>query len=195
MQDPQSIWKNQPTEAFKMKADELRRKMQQQQRKARFKVIFAIIIGLFLFVVFGRGAFTAHGDAFPRLGFGVLSLWSIYFAYQEYKWIWPGRLAADAAFNNTLQSYRGELEKRRDYGRHIWRRAGLSFCFFGLALVVVPGLVEAFNHPGLLMNFVPIFALLVTWLAAFFYIRKRQRQKLQQEIEELGALETEAKRV
>src|ERR1039458_3443638 len=37
MNDPRNIWQNQPTEPFKMSADELRRKAQQRQRKARFE--------------------------------------------------------------------------------------------------------------------------------------------------------------
>ncbi len=52
MNDPRNIWKNQPTEGFKMSVDELHRKAQQRQKKARFEALFSIIIGLMLFVLF-----------------------------------------------------------------------------------------------------------------------------------------------
>jgi preprotein translocase subunit YajC len=55
---------------------------------------------------------------------------------------------------------------------------------------VVPGLIQSIDHPELLLNFVPILVLLVLWLIAFFFIRRRDRQKLQREIEVLRAFET-----
>ena len=185
MNDPRNIWKNQPTEPFKMSADELRRKAQQRQRKARFEAIYSIIVGLILFAFFAR-VFVQ-----PRMGVGLLSFWGIYYAYQAYKWIWPGRLTPDATFDTTLQSYRSELEQRRDYGQHLWRRAGLTFLVLGVAMVIVPALIKSLDTPRLLLNTLPFFVILAIWLAVFLRLRKRNRGKLQQEIEELRALERE----
>jgi len=186
--DPLNIWQNQHTEAFKMSADELRRKAQQRERKSRFEAAYTIIAGLILFVFFTRTFSRAHELA-PRIGFGVLSFWGIYVAYQACKRIWHGRLAPDATLNTTLQSYRSELEKRRDYAQYIWREAGLTFCFLGMALVIVPALIKSLDAPRLMVNFVPFFVLLAIWCAVFFPMRKRNRRKLQQEIEELGVFE------
>ena len=135
-------------------------------------------------------AFARAHELAPRIGFGVLSLWGIYFAYQACKRIWQGRLAPDATLNTTLQSYRSELEKRLDYAQHIWRRA-LMFCFLGIALVIVPALIKSLDAPRLLVNFVPFFVLLAIWCAIFFPMRKRNQRKLQQEIEELRVFERE----
>jgi hypothetical protein len=192
MNDPRNIWQNQPTEAFKMSADELNRKAHQRQRRARFEAIYSIIIGLILCVFFARTIARTH-EALSRMGLGLLSLWSIYFAYQAYKWIWPGRLGPDATASTTLHSYRSELEKRRDYGRHIWRRAGLTFCFLGVALFLAPGLIKSLEAPRLLVNAAPVFVLLVIWLAVFFPMRKRNQRKLQQEIQELRVFERESR--
>ena len=188
--DPRNIWQGQSTEAFKMSADQLRRKAQQRERKSRFEAAYSIIIGLILFVFFARTFAGAHELA-PRIGFGVLSLWGIYFAYQACKRIWQGRLAPDATLNTTLQSYRSELEKRRDYAQHIWRKAGLTFCFLGMALVIAPALIKSLDAPRLLVNVAPFFALLAIWCAVFFPMRRRNRRKLQQEIEELRVFERE----
>jgi hypothetical protein len=189
MHDPQNIWQTQTTERFKMSANELRVKAQEHQKRARLKAQVSIIGGFIVFVFFAWNFSTAH-EVVPRAGLGLISLWGLYFAYQAYKRIWrPGRLTPDTALDATLESYRSELEKQGDYARHIWWKSGHPFCFLGLALVVVPGLIQSTGHPGRLMNFVPIFVLLALWFPAFFFIRRRDRQKLQREMEELRAFE------
>ena len=192
MNDPRNIWQNQPKEPFKMSADQLRGKVQQRQKKARFEAIFSIVLGFFLFLFFAR-ACAKTPEGIERVGLGVLSLWCLYFAYQAYKWIWPKPQTSDGALNTTLQSYRSELEKRRDYNRHVWRRAGLTFCFLGMAMIVGPLLIRALDDPRLLLSVAPLFVLLAIWLAVFFPIRKRKMQKLQQEIEELRVFEAEGR--
>ncbi len=190
MNDPRNIWQDQPTEPFKISADKLRRKAQKSEKKARFEAIYSIIIGLILFVFFAA-ACARGGDVVPRLGFGLLSLWSLYFAYYAYKRIWPRRPAPDSTLNTTLQSYRSRLEKRRDYVRHIWRRSGLPFCFLGLALIVAPELIKSIAAPRLLLNVAPVLTLFAIWLVMFLFMRKRNREKLQREIEELRVFERE----
>lgn len=190
MNDPQNIWKNQPTEPFVLSATELCREAQQYERKACFEALYSIAVGLALFAFFARGSVQPY-DLVSRTGLGLLSLWGIDYAYQSYKWIWPRRLMPDAALNTTLQSYRCELEKHRDYGRHLWRRAGLTFCFVGAAMFMVPALIKSLQNRQLLLNTLPVFVLLAVWLAVFLRLRKRNRGKLQQEIEELRALETQ----
>jgi hypothetical protein len=203
MNDPQNLWQNQPTEAFKMSADKLRRKAQQLDRKARLAVLFSTAIAFILFLYFGWG-FLSFAEKFQtfglapfgawsmRLGFGVLSLWGLYSGYKTYKVLWPSSAASDADLKTTLQSYRQQLEKRRDYLRNIWLRSGLIFCFLGMAMVVVPMLVRDIISPlRLFANLGPLFALLILWLAIFIPQRKRRQRKLQHEIDQLRAFERE----
>ncbi len=171
-----------------MSADQLRHKAQQLQRRARVKTIFSIVGGITLSLFFARQAFLA-GYSVSGIGLGLISLWCIYFACQAYHFMWPNRVARDAALDTTLQSYKSALEQKGDYTRNIWLRTGLPFCFFGVALVVVPGLIESFSKPGLFVTFVPLFGLLAAWFVAFYFIRRRDRQKLAQEIEEVRAFE------
>jgi hypothetical protein len=173
-----------------MSADQLRRKAQHGQAKARVEVFFSIVVGIILAAGFARTLVTAH-ELVLRLGLGLLSLWCLYFAYQVYKWIWPGRLEPDATLSTTLQSYKSALEKRRDYGRHVWRRSGLTFCFLGLALVIVPELIKSLEAPRLLFNVLPVSILLAIWLAIFFPLRRRKQRQLQQEIDELRLFESD----
>jgi len=186
--DPQNIWQNQPTEQFIMSADQLRYKAQQLQRRARVKTIVSIAIGIALFLFFARETVVA-GYSVPGIGLGLISLWCLYYAYQAYHWRWPKQLAPDAALDTTLRSYRSALEGQGDYARNIWLRAGLPVCFLGMALFAVPGLIKSSGTPGLVTNFAPLFGLLALWFVAFFFIRRRDRRKLAQEIAELRAFE------
>ncbi len=187
--DSRHIWQNQSTEVFKMSVEQLRHKAEERRSKARFETLVSIAIGLTLCMFFAWTFTTTH-ELTMRLGFGVLTLWCLYVPYQAYKWIWPRRFEPDLAPSTTLQSYRNELEKRRDYVRHIWRRAGLTFCFLGLALIIVPELIKALGSPRLVLNVLPVCVLLVIWCALFFPQRKRRLRRLEQEIQELGAAAT-----
>jgi hypothetical protein len=188
MNNPRKIWQDQPREPFKMSADEMRLRAQRFQTKARLTAATAITRGLLVCAFFGWNFARTH-ELVPRLGYGLISLCGIFIANQTYKWVWPSNLPADAPVSTSLEFYRSELERRRDYGRHIWRRTGLTFLFLGLAMVVVPALIAAFGAPHLFLNMVPFFLLLFTWFVLFFRGKKRGQNKLQQEIDELRAFE------
>ena len=188
MNDPKKIWQDQPMESIEISLDEIRRKAQKFQTKSRLKVLAGMVIGLFLFVLFAHMSAEVP-DVVPRIGWGMLSLWGLYCAYQTYKWIWPRKPAEDTTLSTSLDFYRSELERRRDYERNIWRRSGLTFCFLGLALALIPELIPALQTPRLLLKAAPFFTLLAIWFVLFFYVRKRNRLKLQREIDELTALE------
>jgi hypothetical protein len=203
MNDPKSIWQNQPTEAFKMSADQLRLRAQELQRKTRFEVLRGLVIGVVLCIILGREFFTAPQEIVARwglgplsfwsirIGFAVLCLWSLYAPYKEYQWLWPARLASDANLNTTLQVYRSGLENRlRTRQGFAWRLA--KYAFLGMALVMVPVLIKviALANPRLLLDVVPFVVLAMAW-AIMFYMRHRSRQQLQQEIEQLRAFEKE----
>ena|SRR5208283_2766879 len=207
MNDPQNVWQNQPTEAFKMSADQLRHKAEKRQRKGRFSVLFSIVISVIIFVVFTR-EFATFSPLMPgplsfwsiRIGFGVVCLWLIYVPYTAYKWLWPGRLAPDATLNTTIQCYRNELEKQRDYGRNTRARRVLAFAFLGMAMFMVPMLMvkvpapikaTPMAGPGLLLNVAPFLLLAMAWVI-MLRMMNRSRQKLQQEIEQLRAFEKES---
>jgi hypothetical protein len=182
--DPKKIWQSQPTEATKMSLDQVRRKARKLQTRARAAAVLWIVIGLALCVAFAHSFFKDQG-LLLRIGWGILSLWSLYGAYHAYRWIWPGNLTDDGTLRTSVDSYRSELERQRDYGLHIWRRSGLTFCFLGLAFVVLPPIIKALATPRVLKNTVPFFVLLFMWFVAFYFQRKRGQRRLQREIDEL----------
>jgi drug/metabolite transporter (DMT)-like permease len=188
--DPRNVWQQQGTEPFKMSADELRRKARRWQTKARLRVVSSAIIALGLCIGF-VSTFVRIDEELPRLGLGVMILSAIYFAYQSYKWLWPSRLPPDANARTSLEFYRSKLEKRRDYVRHVWMRAGLTFLFLGLALFIAAPLIKSIGNPRLLFNMAPFFVILAIWIVLFRSTRRRQQRKIQHEIDDLRALETD----
>jgi hypothetical protein len=201
--DVQNLWQLQPTEAWRVSANQLRQKAQQHNKKACSAVLVSTLVATVLFVCFGWGflMFPAGFQSFHlgpigawsvRLGFGLLSLWSLYSGYRTYKALWPSAAVPDAELKTTLQSYRQELEKRRDYAQNIWLRSGLIFSFLGMAMIVMPMVIQEITRPlRMLANVGPILALFMLWLAMFLSQRKRRRRKLQQEIDQLRAFENE----
>lgn len=188
MNDPQTIWQNQPTEPLNMSSDEIRRKAQDLQKKGRLSTILWVVLGALLAISFGRAAvMTDH--LVPRIGWTILSLWNLYGIYHACRWIWPGALDSGATASTSLEYYRRELRRALDYEKNIWIRAGLTFCFLGSFLVVLPGLIAAARSPKVLLNAAPFFLLLSIWIVLFLAGRKRKREKLQRELEELKLLE------
>lgn len=187
MNDPQKIWQDQPMEPIEMSLDEIRRRMRKFQNKGRLAVVAQFAIGIVLLVFFTL-TFTRIHAVVSRIGLGVLILWIVYSIYATYKGIWPAKWVDEAPLSTSVQFYRRELEKKRDFNRQIWRRSGLPFCFVGMALVILPGLIQALAAPRLLLKTVPFFTLLAIWFVAFHFTRKRRLQKLQSEIDELKAL-------
>src|SRR5271169_1015292 len=198
--DPRNIWQTQPTEAFKMSADQLRIKAQKRQKGVRSQVLRDAIIGLALSVFFAWHLITVNhvwwGADHPlslwstRMGLGLLSLWGFFLPFLLYKWVWPARLAPEAPLNTTLQWYRSQLEKGRDFDRRVWLI--LIPAFVGIALVWVPALISSLGNPReLVLNSLPLFSLFAIWLSIFLYLRKRRRGRRQQEIEQLRAFERE----
>jgi hypothetical protein len=186
--DPRNVWQNQPVEVYQMSADLIRGRAQRRYQQLLLQARASIALGFVLCGLFAFSAAKAHA-LLPRTGWAIVSLWCAWFAYHAYRWFWPERLAVDAPFGTSLEFYRRELERRRDYLRHGWRRAGLIFCFLGLGLVVLPPIVRS---PGLAANAVPFFIILTVWFVAYFRLRAGGRRKLEQEIEELRAFERES---
>jgi uncharacterized membrane protein YfcA len=185
--DPRDIWQNQPTESFRMSAHELRNRAGRRETKSRVEALWAVALGFILAFLFAWSAATAANNV-TGIGWGLLSLWSLLFARQARMALWPGALAPDAPLSATVSFYRAILEKRRDFERDIWRRSGALFLILGLAIVLAPPLVQS---PKSSLKALPFFVLLAVWLALYFPLRKRQRQKLQQEIDQLRAFERE----
>lgn len=167
-----------------MSENELLRRAEDRRRRDRDRALLATAIGLALALAFGVAAKRAAAEL-TRAGWAVLSLWSLYFTWHVRRWLWPEQPTPAEA---SLQFYRRELEQRLDYQRHIWLRTGLPICFAGVALVLVPPLLPAVASPRLLLNAGPFFVLLAAWAVMFRRQRRRDREQLEREINDLRLL-------
>ena len=69
MNDPQNIWQNQPTEAFKMSADQLRDKAQKRRKEVPFlSALLDRHHRLILFVFFARAMRHGPTSRFHAVG-------------------------------------------------------------------------------------------------------------------------------
>jgi hypothetical protein len=181
MSDPKNTWQSQPTEETKMSVGEVRRRARDLHEKQRDTAILWIVLGLLLAAFFGWNAVRSNGWML-RSGWGLISVWCLYGAYHARRWIWPGKL--DAVASSSLEFYRRELARRRDYAQHGWLRAGLPVLFVGIALVLGPPLSK-----GLTAKSAPFFILLTIWFVALYFQRKRDRARLQRDIDDLNGLD------
>lgn len=192
MQDPQNLWQNQPTEPFKMSASEVRHKARERHSRTRSEALSSILISLVLSVVFAGSLARAH-TALARSGWGLLSLSVIYAAWHVYKWRWPRNLAEDAPMGTCVEFCRRELERRRDYtGR--WWKSGLPFLFLaGMAMAALGTGAPKGPPPNPWVAALPFFVVMAAWVVLFFFMKKKDGQSLQQEIDELKAMERDSR--
>ncbi len=203
MNDPKSVWQNQPTEAFKMSVDQLRISAHKLEKKSRFEALCSIAACTIGFVWFARVSLYPRllQEPFPwsaaslwcvRLGCALICLGAAYEVYKACKRFRSPRLASDAAVQTTLQSYRTRLENRRNRFRNYWHYKGLWVLLTGMTLAVAPLLINSYlQGPQHLLEAAPLAVLIVLWLIAVAVIRRRVQRKLQQEIDQLRAFERE----
>jgi len=182
--DIRSKWQNQPNETTRMSIEEIRQKAWKLQRKARREVLVLYGFAL-LFVVFFGMSFVKANDTLSRAGFALMVVSALYFPYQAQKRLWPRSESTESASTTGLDFYRRELERRRDYWRHIWGLLGPLFFSSGVVLLAV---LKAMKNPGLWLNLLPFTLLLAIWAASFIPLRKRELRKIQREIDTVDAL-------
>jgi hypothetical protein len=185
--DIRTKWQNQPNEPNGIPVEEIREKAQKLQRKARREVLLFYAFALLFVVFFGRSFARTH-ETLPRIGLSLLIAWSLYFPYQAQKRIWPRSSAAKVASTTSLDFYRRELERRRDYARHVWQWL-LGPIFFSLGIFLLPAVIKAIQNPRLWLNLLPFGLLLAIWSALYCPLRKRELRKLQWEIDALDTLQ------
>ncbi|HEX3681323.1 MAG TPA: hypothetical protein VHU83_02190 [Bryobacteraceae bacterium] len=83
-----------------------------------------------------------------------------------------------------------ELQRKLNYSGDIGAML-VGPILFTFGVFVAPTLLQNCNSPEKLLKGVPAFVLLVIWAVMFYITRKRERQKLRREMDELNGLEDE----
>lgn len=173
-----------------MSSDAIRERAQELRHKTGLQFYSVCAVGLAL-IAFDIWRFTSSQTPFQRAGFCLAVAWTLYGLRETAERIWPRRLPWDAALTSCLYFARRELERQRDYSRHIWLwLAGPML--FTFAVAAAPVVIAVSHHPGDLLKAWPALILFAIWLVMFVTGLKRSRRKLQREIDELRALEKES---
>lgn len=194
MNDPKTIWQNQPTEPSKMSLEEIRRRVKELQAKARKEFFLGCItmIIFFAFVALWHRRFHIQVyDPVYLVGYALSILWAIYVLYQMAKRSRIRGLPSEAGFTTSIEFLRRELERRCDTLRRL-RETLFGPILLAIGAFVLPIVIKAIQGPGL-QNTIPFFTLLATWIVAFLVIRNKELQKLRREIAELDAMTKESR--
>lgn len=184
MNEPQKLWQSQPMETTRMSLAQIHERVEHLQAKGRLMAAASIVIGASLFLLFG-GMVARSANSWPRLGSAVLAGWSLYMAYFAYRSQWPTPAAPGEA---SLDYYRRELERQRDLAQQVWQKTGLMWCFIGLGMIAIPGVIQGWGNRQMLLRMAPLFLLLATWGVLFVVLGRRKRRRLQEEIAQVAAL-------
>jgi hypothetical protein len=183
--DIRDLWQEQPMEG-RVSIEQIRKKARKLEVESRRGVVAGCIISVLL--VFAFGSFLWRRPPMPvRIGFGILTVWALWAPFFFYRNMWPRGGTAGADQETCLAFYRRELERRREYERHI--RLFLGICFTGLAFIVVPELVRATHNLSLLRNVAPVLVLLAIWAVLFVILKRRGRRRVRNELAALDEFE------
>jgi hypothetical protein len=166
-----------------MTLDKIRQKVRELHSKTRRQLLGNLALPLILIAFYGLMR------QFPMLRplYAFAIAWSLAGLYFLNRGMWSPAMPEDAALSTGLELYRREVER----WRHLSGRSLLwSFGPFVLAIAaaIVP-LISLGIKKGMLLNMIPLLALLVIWIVSVVVIRMRQQRELQREVEELNDIE------
>lgn len=102
----------------------------------------------------------------------------------------PGALATDAGFQTCLAFSRHELQRKLAYSGRIGRTLAGAI-LFTLGAFVAPHLFAERTNPAQLQRAAPALVLLMIWAVMFVVMRKREKQTLRRELNELDGLDSD----
>ncbi len=154
------------------------------QNSLQFFTAGGMSVGLILFDLWN---FHVSPNALQRGGFLLAAGWAVSALIQAGQSIWPGSLARDAEWATCLAFSRYQLERRLSYSRHSW--PGLAGATLAtLAAIVAPGLEQIYKRPEQFTKILPVLVVLTIRAVIFIVMRRRERQKLRREMDELQSL-------
>lgn len=142
-EDMLGLWQNQNTEGFRMTPDELRKRMEQMEKKLRRRSFDGYLVCGFL-VAFFMWWMVVSGDSMQRLGAAMTMAGVGYLAYEIRRNRWRETPPAEMGDTASADFLRTELARQRDFhrGRTFWVRI---LVFFPGPMVFFAGFARA--HP------------------------------------------------
>jgi hypothetical protein len=185
--DIRSVWQSQKEERSNMSLELIRYKAKKLEGTIRQQVM-GIYFCVLLIVAACVFISWRIDQIFVRIGAGILVLWALSLAYQARKGVWPVRLAPDATLRVSLDFYRQELERQRSYirttGQMLWP------ILLSTALFVTPAVRVRLET---LVKMAPFLMMMTAWAVALIVIAKQKLRAVQRELDEIDAVDKEAK--
>ncbi len=191
-EDVRNVWQNQNVGSFRMTPDEIRRKIEQFDRKIRKRNFIAYAACFIVIAYFGCFFFFFFPNLIQRIGSILTVLGTGYLVYQVRLNQLQKRAAVitGAKMGNavSVEFYRAELQRQRDFHCGIWLWSRLLIFAPG-PLVFILGFEIA--HPEL-ATIIRAEGAAILFLAALAVpLNLRLARKYQKQIDELESLQRE----
>jgi hypothetical protein len=179
--DPRDLWKNQPTEEYKMNIRLMKRRADELYASTRMDILVSLGAAVF-FVLMMTWRFGPLVNPVQHAAVALIATWVLSIAYKfrhDIRYAVPPDSVAAAG----VDYYRSQLVKRRDHLRNAWMWH-YPFVFATVGFVAsFAG--EALASPRVLRNMTPFLTLLAAWLVLSVVLRRKRVQSIQTEIDEL----------
>jgi hypothetical protein len=121
------------------------------------------------------------------LFWGALA-WSVAGLYFMTRGLWSAALPGDAGLSTGLEYCRQAIRQQIELQRRalVWSIGPVLLAVGGLilGLAMIPR-----GARGIFPNALPFLTFVVAWIAAYSFVRLRERRKLQRELQELNEIE------
>ncbi len=186
--DAKTVWQDQPAEPVRITLESLRAKARELRIKTRRELFGNSALALITIVTSVHGFLHTHERGW-QIVLVLLAAWALPGWYISVRGLWPERFPGGMAPSDGLRSYRRELKRKRDLFRRFlpWSFAPAILAMITW-LLVMRGLAARVH---ISLNFLPVCTLLVLWTIGIFVLRIRRRSELNQELDELAAIERE----
>jgi hypothetical protein len=164
--------------------DDISRRAEKLQRELRFNRFEVLLVAVFV-ALLGGGSVSGKAVSDRILG-AIIVAAAVYVIYQLYRRR-ASAIPAGAKPAVLLESYRTQLERRRDDLRRIW-----SWCagpiFIALMAFALRFPIARWDQPNSWRNILPFVILSLFWFFAMLHIAARRARELQREIDRLNTL-------
>lgn len=182
MDDPRDLWQNQEVEELKLSLDELRSRANRFKNRIRRRNLREFLASLIVVLVFSWFLWRTPALV-ERIADVLVIAGALYYAWHLWNRGTPKSLPADLGRTDSLQFYRGELERQRDLLRSAWLWA------IG---PLVPGLALGFAYeittapPAKRLPLIAVVAAAAAVLVVIGWLNWRAARRLDGRIAELG---------
>jgi hypothetical protein len=182
MDDPRTIWQDQEVEEMKLSLDELHSKANRFKTRIWRRNLREFLASVVVVLCFGWSLWSTPAVV-VRIADALVIAGALFYAWYLWKWGTPKSLPADLGRTDSVQFYRGELQRQRDLLRSVWAWA-LGPLVPGLALGFAYEIATA--APAKRLFHIALVAASAAFLAFVGWLNWRAARRLDRRIAEIS---------